>query len=135
MEKNPPNRGNVLVAWFIVAVWSSRRRVGLCRIFSAEVGTRCGLRFVSENFFAGGDGLTRQKKGKKITPDFSGAIFLLLYAVALAMSRLDWISLSMSISLSLRVEKSVLNVHAKKAFNTSELLAFFGLVVVEPFAF
>jgi len=121
----------------IVAVrtWCGRR-VGLCRIFSVGFGTRFALRFVSEIFFTGspvGDGLTRQKKGKKITPDFSGAIFLLLYAVALAMSRLACISLSMSISLSLRVEKSMLNVHAKKAFNTSELLAFFGLVVVVPF--
>jgi hypothetical protein len=99
--------------------------------FFCWVGTRFGLRFVSEIFFAGGDGLTRQNEGKKITPTFVGAIFLLLYALRLTLSKFTWISLSMSISLSDREVMSVEIVQAKKAFNTSLFPAFLG--VVEPF--
>jgi len=75
MKKNPPNRGNVLVAW---CGRGGGVVLSACRFvsdFSARVGTRFGLRFVLEIFFAGGDGLTRQKKGIKITPTFVGAIF------------------------------------------------------------
>jgi hypothetical protein len=78
MVKISPNRDNALVAWCGRCggvVWSACRFVS---DFSAWFGTRFGLRFVLEKFFTGGDGLTRQKKGKKITPTFVGVIFLLL---------------------------------------------------------
>jgi hypothetical protein len=54
METYRPNRDNVLVAW---CGRGGGVVLSACRFvsdFSARVGTRFGLRFVSEIFFAGG---------------------------------------------------------------------------------
>lgn len=78
MERYSPNRGKVLVSRYGRGGGGGVVGVLVCVGFFCEGLYSVRSAVCVGNFFAGGVGLTRQKRAKKITPAFAGAIFLLL---------------------------------------------------------